>query len=103
MKHIKIILETVAVLAIVAVAAININFTLQSKNLSAISLANVEALANGENNNEFLAWGVSKSCPGWFCPNGGSYTECEENGRGNSCAEKGNRTCTCGTNCNPCN
>jgi hypothetical protein len=45
----KKILGGIAVLAIAAVAALNVSFSAQSSNLSDISLANVEALAD---NNE---------------------------------------------------
>jgi hypothetical protein len=48
MKRIKIILGIVAVLAIVTVTAFNVKFKSQSKNLSALSLVNIEMLAYGE-------------------------------------------------------
>ncbi|GHT74330.1 hypothetical protein AGMMS50262_07070 [Bacteroidia bacterium] len=45
----------IAVLAIAAVAMLNVNFNSQKSELSGISLANVEALASGEE-------GSGKSC-----------------------------------------
>jgi hypothetical protein len=44
----KKILGGIAVMAIAAVTAFNVNFTTQDNNLSDISLANVEALAQNE-------------------------------------------------------
>jgi hypothetical protein len=107
MKRISFI---VVILVIAVVAAWNVSFGIKNTGLSALSLVNIEMLALGEptngepeGNNEYLAWGAPQKCNGYFCPNGGTYTACEENGRGNSCTEKGKQTCTCGTNCNPCN
>lgn len=64
-------------------------------NASALALANVEALAQGEQS-DFLAWSALIDCPGWFT---GDYSECVHNGSGNACSTKGDTTCTCGTNC----
>ncbi|MDR2085828.1 MAG: NVEALA domain-containing protein [Dysgonamonadaceae bacterium] len=50
MKRIKIILGSVAVLAIASVTVFNVNLNSQNDKLSAISLANVEALAEEGNN-----------------------------------------------------
>ncbi|GHT51479.1 hypothetical protein FACS189440_20560 [Bacteroidia bacterium] len=48
----KIILGSIAIMAIAAVAAVNVNLNSQSEKLSAMMLANVEALAQGESNNQ---------------------------------------------------
>jgi ethanolamine utilization microcompartment shell protein EutL len=51
MKKVKLISVSIAVLAIVSVTAFNVNLNSQSKNLSALSLANIEILAYGEPTN----------------------------------------------------
>jgi hypothetical protein len=51
MKRIKVIFGTIAALAIVALAALNLSLNSQSENLSLFSLANVEALADNDTNN----------------------------------------------------
>jgi hypothetical protein len=57
MKRIKVILGSIAVLAIITVAAFNVSFKLQSKNLSVLSLTNIEILAYGENeSNHWTDW-----------------------------------------------
>ena len=48
------------VLAIAATVALNVNLSFQKSNdISALALANIEALANGEYN--------AQNCPGGFC------------------------------------
>jgi hypothetical protein len=53
MKRVKVIFGTMAVLVIVTVALFNVNLKSHSKNLSALSLANIEMLAYGENDGGF--------------------------------------------------
>jgi hypothetical protein len=59
----RIIIGTMIVATIVAVATINVSLNPQSKNLSALSLANLEALANEENGchntNGYRSWNTS--------------------------------------------
>jgi hypothetical protein len=91
----KYIYGGIAAVAIAAAAAINVTVNSQDSNeLSAISLANVEALA-GESGNNYK-WSTMRDCPGWGT---GDYSACEANGTGNSCNTPGDTTCTCGTNC----
>jgi hypothetical protein len=87
MKRIKVILGIIAVLAIITVAAFNVSFKLQSKNLSVLSLTNIEMLAYGENDggfnwpwewpfngltkDEYGKWGNCTHTYGWT----GSYTD----------------------------
>jgi hypothetical protein len=54
----KYILSGIAVLAVATVVALNVSLNSQSEELSDLSLANVEALANGESFEEVLcsAW-----------------------------------------------
>jgi len=79
----KKILGGIAVLVIVAVAVWNVNLSSQTKGMSNIMLANVEALA-GESSDGSCKW-KQVSC-GIFS---GSYEACLTNGDGN--------TCSCGT------
>jgi hypothetical protein len=70
---IKKVLGGIALLAIAAVAAWNVNLSSQSNDLSELSLANVEALAGNE----------TSECPNGCYPNGnGCYCngwwECEK-------------------------
>ncbi|MCL2651072.1 MAG: NVEALA domain-containing protein [Candidatus Azobacteroides sp.] len=65
----KKILIGFATLAIAAVAALNMNFSAKSNGLSDVSLANVEALADGNENK------ITHYCA-WPCPRGGN--ECIE-------------------------
>jgi hypothetical protein len=53
----KKILGGIAVLAVAAVAAVNVNFNSQKSGLSDVLLSNVEALANDEDD------GISRPCP----------------------------------------
>lgn len=100
----KKIFSVLFIIALGIVATFNINMNKKGNKLGDFVFANLEALATGEGegSDEYLAWGSSHSCEGWLCPKGGSYTECEVNGSGNQCTTKGDRTCTCGSNCNPC-
>ena len=50
----------IAVLVIVAVAAFNVNFNTQNKCLSAASLVNVEALAQGNESDSQQTWQVGE-------------------------------------------
>ena len=83
-KHKKIncikkkILSGVFVVAIAAIAAVNVNFNSEAENaLSALNMANVEALADGESsgNNYNLCYSESKVRTGYTyyacgdCPN----------------------------------
>lgn len=96
------LLKVSITLVIVAITALNVNISLKSEGTSFLTLNGVYNALAGENDDVFLAWGASHSCDGWFCPNGGSYHECEKNATGNECSTLGDRTCTCGSNCNPC-
>jgi hypothetical protein len=58
----------IAVLAIAAVAVFNVNLTSQKSDLSSVSLANVEALAQGE--------GSTTSYYKKFCSNYNNYYKC---------------------------
>ncbi|MDR2406650.1 MAG: hypothetical protein LBE13_00830 [Bacteroidales bacterium] len=80
-------------LAIAAVAVLNVNLNSQSDKLSELSLANVEALATEAAS---YKWSEERDCPGIGT---GHYHACESNGTGNSCSSGGSTTCTCGTNC----
>lgn len=61
----KKIVGSIAIMAIAAIAAFNVNFSNQETNSTKLSFSNVEALASGEN---------------WLCPNG-----CYDNGSGCYC------------------
>lgn len=81
----KKILGGVAVMVIAAVGVFNVNFSNSSDNLLGITMANIEALANGEsgakcpNGCSSIGWGTSKilecdcnydhfsSCSRWGC------------------------------------
>jgi hypothetical protein len=52
----KRILIGIAAAAVVAVSAVSVNIALQSNDLSALSLANVEALAQEVNSNTIGCW-----------------------------------------------
>ncbi len=86
----KKILGGFVVAVIVAIAAFNINFNMNAdNNLSAISLANVEALANDESGGKEYRWHGQK------CNDGTPYECCTENGNGNSCSSPGSCTRNC--------
>ncbi|WP_080904340.1 NVEALA domain-containing protein [Parabacteroides sp. Marseille-P3160] len=51
-----------AVLAIAAMAAFNVNLSAQEENLSTISLANVEALAGGEGEDFLCTYSYADYC-----------------------------------------
>jgi hypothetical protein len=71
MKKIKVITGIIAVVLIAAMAGFNVSINKQGNKLSAISLANIEALAQGENDNNNTTWQVgektivSTTSPGW--------------------------------------
>jgi hypothetical protein len=68
----KKILGGIAVLAIAAVAVMNVNLSSKSNDLSDVSLANIEALASGERENSVTCKGNGNL----ECPLGGSnYAE----------------------------
>ena len=82
------------VIALAVAFNVSLN-TSKTNNASLLALANVEALAQSEQN-DALAWGAEIDCPGLGT---GDYHECVHLGSGNSCSNKGDTTCTCGTNC----
>jgi hypothetical protein len=55
----KFILGGIAVLAIAAVAVVNVNLGSKSSDLSTISLANVEALATGESSDGYCTMHIA--------------------------------------------
>jgi hypothetical protein len=68
----KCILGGTIVLAIAAIVVVNLNLDAKSNDLSAIALANVEALAqeSGGHSNSWDCWSSSKSGTGvWICGN----------------------------------
>jgi len=71
----KKILGGVAVMAVAAVAALNLNFSNNQHNLSELSLSNVEALASGESGGVI---NCGNTCNGAKC---GTFTD----NNGNSC------------------
>ena len=85
----KKILGGIAILAIAAVAAFNVNFNTQSNDLSAVSLANVEALA-GE-----LSGGNTVDCYSESdYKSGSTYYDCGDCKKQENAEGKGNkRTC----------
>ncbi|MDR1582346.1 MAG: NVEALA domain-containing protein [Prevotellaceae bacterium] len=58
----------IAILAIAAVAVINVNLSSKSNDLSSVSLANIEALA--QNAKKALAYEETSECPNGCYPNG---------------------------------
>ncbi len=74
----KKILGGIAVLAIAAIAAFNVNMNTQSSNLSDISLANVEALAQYEIGSGYLS--LTLDCYNWQGVVIGSHTSCYSGG-----------------------
>jgi hypothetical protein len=69
----------IAVLAIAALAAFNVNVNSQENGLSDISMENIEALAS-EDTNSNCKWKQMKCSKGT-----GYYEGCLTNGDGNSC------------------
>lgn len=73
----KKIIGGIAVMAIAAIAAFNVNFNNSGADLTKISLANVEALANGENGWITCKWAIwyshcAERTDGYYCsPCGG--------------------------------
>jgi hypothetical protein len=61
----KKILLSIAAVAVVAIAAVNVNIALQSNDLSALSLANVEALAQEVIIGDPCVYNYSHYCTSW--------------------------------------
>ena len=85
----KKILGGIAILAIAAVAALNVSFSAKSNGLSDVSLTNIEALAEIESGN-------TKDCPGGSCSFSDAFgnvcTACCPEGKNPRCDTFG---CTC--------
>lgn len=81
----KKIIGGIAVAAIALTMALNMNFSTKNNNLSNISLANVEALAQGEGYVDCycMSWNTSEWCmlfwsdgDYWWVPNAYKYGNC---------------------------
>jgi hypothetical protein len=86
----KYFLGGTAILAITAVAAINVSLGAKNNDFSVVSLANIEALAD-ENN--------ASNCPGGYCSSTDSFGD-----KCSACCPGGkNPKCSFGScECNPC-
>jgi hypothetical protein len=72
----KKILLSIAAVAVVAIAAVNVNIALQSNDLSALSLANVEALAQESSCCIGSKFKIDPIDGGWRCLNGQGESCC---------------------------
>jgi hypothetical protein len=84
----KKILIGIAAVAVATIAAVNVNYALQGDDLSELSVANLEALAQESGN--------TRDCPGGSCsysnPYSGNCTACCPSGKNPRCDSFG---CTC--------